>query len=341
MLRDLHRRLRPMGFADILDEAIELYRRNFILLFGIGAIVCGPLAVVQLVLKSPTLRSDKVDPTTFLMYFLHTLLVLFIAWIGMIILTGALTFATSENFLGRKTSVLACYGRVLKPSVVFKFVLSNLLAGIATLVAALPTAALIGGGVALLISGRGEQVATIVSGVLLMLLGFAAVLIPIYVATRLCFSTPTFFLESTGPVSALRRSWVLMKGRMLRTFGILAVVSTVVGIVKTVVLAPLMVPLMRTTMANGEPSASILAVQTVVSAVLDAFLTPVSCMALILVYYDARIRSEGFDLEILAAELDRKPGPAHQAGAVELPQEQTLMTSPPPVVEAPEKQETE
>ena len=35
-------RLRPLGIADILDETVELYKTNFLLLIGIAAVVYVP-----------------------------------------------------------------------------------------------------------------------------------------------------------------------------------------------------------------------------------------------------------------------------------------------------------
>ena len=42
--------LRPMGIGDILDGAINLYRRNFLLLIGISAWVYIPIYLLFLVM---------------------------------------------------------------------------------------------------------------------------------------------------------------------------------------------------------------------------------------------------------------------------------------------------
>jgi hypothetical protein len=54
--------------------------------------------------------------------------------------------------------------------------------------------------------------------------------------------------------------------------------------------------------ATGEPS-PIAPIQNIITGIVTSLLQPISLCAIVLLYYDARIRKEGFDLQLLAEEL--------------------------------------
>jgi hypothetical protein len=66
-------------------------------------------------------------------------------------------------------------------------------------------------------------------------------------------------------------------------------------------------------LANETAGVAIIQLFTVVGTVL---VTPISSAATILLYYDLRIRKEGFDLEQLAQRLDPGPFAVPSASAV-------------------------
>jgi hypothetical protein len=53
----------------------------------------------------------------------------------------------------------------------------------------------------------------------------------------------------------------------------------------------------------GGGSATILLVGVVIAAILQLLLSPLYQAALVIAYYDLRVRKEGFDLEVLASSL--------------------------------------
>mgnify|MGYP001168824069 CR=1 FL=1 len=45
--------LRPLGVADVIDEAFSLFRRNFVLFFCISAILVAPVQIIISIVPCP------------------------------------------------------------------------------------------------------------------------------------------------------------------------------------------------------------------------------------------------------------------------------------------------
>jgi hypothetical protein len=115
----------------------------------------------------------------------------------------------------------------------------------------------------------------------LVLLFFGAVWL--YVA--FAFAIPVLFVEGLRGTKALRRSFGLVKGRWWRTFGVLTV-GFLLG-----------------TAVSSLVQALVLALSTLAGIVGLAISTPFQAAVLTVVYFDLRVRKEGFDLELLAREM--------------------------------------
>jgi hypothetical protein len=86
--------LRPMEIGELLDEAFDLYKRNFRLFFGITVVLYLPLGVLAVAVPN--------DP--------GWLVVQYVAGsVAGAITTGALVFAALERLLGRHTTIAAAY----------------------------------------------------------------------------------------------------------------------------------------------------------------------------------------------------------------------------------------
>src|SRR5262245_31630552 len=113
--------LRPLHLGELLDQAIRLYRRNFITFIGIIALVYVPLMILQaastalMTSSITTLVSARRPEEIFTNYaywggLLSTLVITFIQFILVQgIATGALTRAVADNYLGKQTSILDAY----------------------------------------------------------------------------------------------------------------------------------------------------------------------------------------------------------------------------------------
>ncbi len=139
---------------------------------------------------------------------------------------------------------------------------------------------------------------------------------------RFLLAEPAVVLEQVGAGGALSRSWNLIRGSMWKGLGLVAIVAGVTLLVTGVVTGPTTFAIMTKTMAHREVSRSLLAIHTVLAALVQTLVAPWSSIAWILLYYDLRIRKEGFDLELLARELDENARRFRTQGAASLPQEQ-------------------
>ena len=135
----------------------------------------------------------------------------------------------------------------------------------------------------------------IVTALLTMLMvvpGLILLIIPgLYLATRLFAAPQVVVIENRGAIEAIRRSFALTKGRaghvfltLLLLYGLYFALSF--GVTLGVALF-------------GSP-----VLQTVVSSVLSIFCFPILGLAGLVLYYDLRIRNEGFDVEHMAQSLD-------------------------------------
>lgn len=121
---------------------------------------------------------------------------------------------------------------------------------------------------------------------------------------RILLTFPTLMIERVGPVQALRRSNTLVKGRTGMVLGTVVVVYLITVIIGLV----LGFPFQAIGGALGEAAGAVAVTvgQMVSSLVTDALMGA----ALVLVYFDRRVRTEGYDLSELASELGAPNDPS-------------------------------
>lgn len=131
----------------------------------------------------------------------------------------------------------------------------------------------------------------------LMVVAFVALIFPVlYVVARYFAVTPIIVLEGRGVSDALRRSAELSAGRkwhILNTLGLVAIIYYVLLFGFSVVAS----------LAGFVAS-------TVVAAAVTVLVYPVVAITEALLYYDARIQSEGLDIELMLSALDSPPARA-------------------------------
>ena len=322
MRREL-RRFRPMGIADILDETVELYRNNFALLIGIAAVAYVPYFLVEGfapgmdITSTGTAADVGVGPV---LAFL-ALVFLFVLLVEPIV-TGALTFAISDRYLGRETSILSCFRRILTPSILFRFIgavmLKYMIIAGALFVVIIAVAIVIMGLVASAGAGLGP---TVIAVLLSIPLGAAALFLVIYVMVRLALVEPCFIIEMTGAGGAIARAWRLIQGNVGKGFVLLLVAGVVAILIPQIVTLPTQLAISWRPEGGPPPSHAVVVIDLILRAVVSTLLVPVTSIVTILLYYDIRIRKEGFDLQLLANELDAKTRQFSAPDITALPQE--------------------
>jgi hypothetical protein len=277
--------LRPLSFGEILDQAFSLFRRLFVPLVLVQIICTGVIIPLQLFVAAGGQQFSALYRVTIL-----------INMIASALASAAVALLISENYLGRSLSA----GGALRLAVpkIGPVILLSMALGVVLIVSAIPAGIAFASGMAILVplgTGAAGPAALdqlpMVAG--LMLTGFALLLLPLAVFAGLAVSTPALVIEDIGAGTALQRSWSLTRRFRLRAIGLLLLTAILIGI-------PFMGVTFLVTMFASE--AAMLLAQALSILVL-LILTPLIYCVLTLLYYDLRVRKEGFDLQVLADSL--------------------------------------
>jgi hypothetical protein len=130
-----------------------------------------------------------------------------------------------------------------------------------------------------------------------VLVGFIFVIAPgVWLYIAWAFATPILLTEGIKGRRALGRSYGLVKGRWWRTFGVIALGFILASIVSSVVQALFFAGILF----NADNDALVLVLSAIAGIVGLLITTPLQAALLTVVYFDLRVRKEGFDLELLA-----------------------------------------
>ena len=134
--------------------------------------------------------------------------------------------------------------------------------------------------------------------IVIFAIGFVLLVIPaIWIGVKLSMVFPAVVFERKGPFGAIGRSWTLTRGHWWRTFGTLLVVFLITFVMQ-LVLGGIVGGLLRASDTVGELTVAI--VLTLVNLITLALTYPLWSAVTSVVYYDLRVRNEGFDLQLLA-----------------------------------------
>ncbi len=318
---------RPMGLGELLDRSLNLYRRNFLLFLGIVAIVEIPITLAQvlftlLLFPNPSLFESSVSTAfSFFAYEGMQLILILVSIIGQVVIMSALAIAVSERYHEKSISLKQVYGRTLRRWDTLLLLL--LIIGItnAVVLAVLFVPGIL---IAVLGAGGGSTAAGLAAflGLSLSCLAFVPVVIAfIFLNTVWAFSFPAAMLENLTAIRALGRSWNLVSSHFWRVLGTLLILLLFIyGLIFGPTL--LLTLLVRVVSISSLVLES--AINTVASGLISLFVTPVQFAVLALLYYDIRIRKEGYDLQVRVDAMD--VAPALDASAMVLPP--SLTTDP-------------
>lgn len=322
-------RIRQLGLGELLDETFRLYRSNFLTFVAIAALVYVPYFIVNYVVQIPFLEemtalnqqlatpnaANQVGPNFFTDFF-STLLFYMLGSIAlsmlyviffMPLMEGALARAISQRYLDRPVTVgdsfgvalrriLALIGARLIPALfwlTFFGILIGMFAGIGYIATGLlnnDSSSEVGASV-------GAMFAVVFGGFgLILVLGVAALIIGI----RVWFTSQAAVVEGRGPWESVVRSWRLTQGYFWRTLGYIIVVGVLVALLAQIPAAVITAPL--SAMLEDQPRLYYL-ISSIIGTIFTVLSTPFSLIAYTLMYYDLRIRKEGFDLEQQASAM--------------------------------------
>ena len=306
--------LRPMSTSQVLDRTFYLYRNNFILFAGI-AIITPALRLITLLVElkifGPVVMPQS--PEGFTPQFMQELVVRVVVsfaatavvyLIGTALASSATAYAVSMVHLGKTTSISESYSRI-KPifprilwllCVVVVFTVGPLMLFYALILGlglAAPLLAKTAGGVGLMLVAMFGFFGGL-AGILGSLVWF------LYALCRYALAVASCTLEKLPAKAALIRSKFLTYGRKWSILGIM-LLTWLLSIVLTYTLQ---LPAILASNAVVISSRTHLSMAATIWIYLAGFLGeavagPVITIALVLVYYDQRVRKEAFDIQLM------------------------------------------
>ena len=304
--------LRPLSIGELFDRAFVLYRRHFWLFVGITAlpgVFALVLTLINTALQNPA-RLEGLDPESAefqaamvgMMGALGGMfVVLGIYFVVYMIALGATTFAVSEVYMGRSASITQVYGRMrgrIGALLWLLFLVGIRLFGLWILT--------------FVVIGMGAAIHAIVGGLVAIGAIVAATILTVFMMLRWGVSVPALVLEGLTARRSIRRSIELTSGRLGRVF--------LLGLCATMVtygaLALFQAPFVGMAMYVGMDTWTGLALSAtggVLGTIATTITSPFLIIGLALIYYDARVREEGFDLEVMLAAIDAPAAPADPA----------------------------
>lgn len=289
-------RFRPMPLPELLDELFRLYRRYFGLIVGVSLIVVLPGLIWTLVTGTYRLSANSFSnlfpsrfgttTTTLTSQQVSDMIgLILLGALGSVLLlpfsVGAVYRAVTDVALGRPATV----GTVLRETLARYFPLLGLIALAALFVLAWFIAFFI--------------------GVVLLVVWIGVLVLGLWLGVRWSLTVAAMMAEDIGPINGLRRSWNLVGGMWWRTFGILLVVY-ILQLVIAIALGFFFGIIVGVALTGDLR----LAVNSVGSTLLGAIISPITTIAIVLLYFDLRVRKEGLDLDQLAQQTSPGPAPA-------------------------------
>jgi hypothetical protein len=231
-----------------------------------------------------------------------------------------MSHAASLAFLGERTTIRGAYRTAWSRG--WRYV--GLLSLEVLFLAIIPFTAwlLIFAGLAVLAAlGRGGGVfgsSNHSPGVLLLIVGAALVVYFFWMLVRICLAFSASVVEQIGAWSSLKRATSLSqgtRGRILVLYLLCAALSWIVSLLLTVpvMIVLSLIPQLNTPQHQQTIGALFLFLLYGSAFASQAFTKPVSGIALMLFYYDQRIRKEAFDIEWMMREAGMETEPAKSA----------------------------
>lgn len=275
--------LRPLGVGEMVDAAIRLYRTNFLTLIKISAVILGPIGLIQIVATIAVgpvdlLSLAVVDPEANPMDIFEPLIPIY----TVLAVTSLLSFLGSVLVEGASLTVLAHHYRGEDVDWTTS-----------------------------LRVGWGRFLPLIAATILVSLgsgFGLIFCLVPgIFLFTMWSVTPAALVTERVGPIAAMGRSYQLVRGRFWPVLGAIVlayllymIANQIIGVVTgvTTILGSM----------NGEQISFLPSV--IGSSLVSIIAAPFLAAMVTVIYFDLRVRKEGYDLELMARDLRNIEGDA-------------------------------
>ncbi|MCB8976689.1 MAG: hypothetical protein H6657_04620 [Ardenticatenaceae bacterium] len=280
--------LQPLSMTQLLDRAIRLYRSNFLIFVGIVALAQIPATAVNMIglWLAPAPETINMNPTSVTEMWLQ----IFESsgfvnngwlWLGRLVTlllvqlaTAAMTKAVAENYLGHKIGLFEAYQKIGRSGVallIATFLGIFLIMGLAIWWIIVPCIGWL--------SGLG------------MIFFLSLVILPLV--------APIIVLEHRSAGQAIQRAWDLGRRRFWWLIGFMLLLGLFGQIVVTGP-AFLSVFAVESIVGSGINTTTSSLIQQVIMLLLRLIYLPLQLSCVTLLYFDIRVRTEGFDLAVLA-----------------------------------------
>ena len=128
-------------------------------------------------------------------------------------------------------------------------------------------------------------------------LGFVIVILFIYLSSRWLVAQAALIVEETGPLDSLGRSWQLSQGFVMRTVGYTFLLAIAMGLVGGLTGQLIEFALVR--LLPAIDTSSRLGLSSTITYLLSILTTPFYICAVVLYYFDLRVRKEKYDFEVV------------------------------------------
>ena len=272
--------IRPRRATELVDASFQLLRRYYPQLVTVSAITMSPAVVVRILtrdaMSNPQLMTANPGPL---------FAVAFAAVLCVTVCDAVLTIAVSDGYLTGEVDIGRAFGTGMRK--ILAVFLASLSRGLLLFLAAVA----VGVAAAIAIALKMPLLFVPIFPLAIWLMG--------YVLLRTFAIIPVVVLENVGANSAMTRTLALSKGCAAHIFFSLGLAFFLYFIFSGIISA---LGITQLTPATAG----------IIGAVLIIPIYPLLTVVSTMLYYDLRIRKEGFDLEIMSRELgtDATPLPA-------------------------------
>jgi MFS family permease len=296
-------KLRPLTLGEILDRTAQLYRRNFITFASVSAVpmvatfaVFVPIGVAMAYMgifnpTHPTPSTGSLVALFSVAGVIGVPMALVAAVVMQVALTKTAIGAHMDQPLRVREALKSAWPRFWR--YVWLLILLGLLVGF------IPFAAIVGVFAAIPSAAKGFLV-----GFLVVVLFIAAF---VYMVWRwLCYSLamPACIVEEKTAWQSIKRSNSLSKGTRGRIFVMYLLMFAILIVISIVVDVIMFIGLALANVLGGAKLGPVVTIAGMIIALvgriaMQALIEPLPLIALVLFYYDQRVRTEGYDIELM------------------------------------------
>lgn len=318
--------LRPLTIGEILDRTAELYRTNFLLFAGIFSVYAGALLVLGM-LQIAMMELLKAQHVAGVLLW-ATIFSIAVDWPVIILMLGVSTAAISRAVawvhLGKPATIRGAYqsiqprvGRYLWLMIITSFrtwtpmvILYAIFFGVTVHFGAYSGTSAGFGATPPPAFANNPQTALAAVGamIILFLLMVPALIYGILMSLRYSLAVPACVVEDIRAGDAIRRSIALARD----AWGRILLLALLVGIIKggLVMLTQAFIFVSAFKHPGQLPGPGMSAISQVIGFFTNSFLGPIWAAGITVLYFDQRVRKEGFDIEwMMQAAGMTAPGP--------------------------------